>query len=459
MKLISFFKNDHFLVAVVALAIILFTSSCEKFLDEKPDQKLSAPATIEEAQALLDDYAGMNTQAPNVVALSDDDFFYLESYYNAMDVNSQLIYKWEKDVYPDNGWKAMYKVVMNANLAIETIDNVGRTAYNASSYDNVYGSSLMYRSFAFLQLLQVYGAPYKQVEAGTAPGISLRLNSDISTPVNRNSIEECYSKIELDTKESLLFLPDRPVIASRPSKAAAYSLLSNMYLIQGKYSEAGKYADSALQIHSSLLNYNTLDTNAARPFTRFNTEVIFSYGMAGITTLSTTAQKLDTLLYDQYESTDLRRPLYFRRIANRQYGFKGSYQNSTSGILFNGYTVGEMFLIRAECAARNNDISSAISDINTLRMQRYRSGTYMPLTANSVTEAMDIVLKERRMELVGRGKRWIDLRRLNLEPAYAKVIRRMIAGNIVELAPGSKRYTFYLPQEVIQMNGIMQNER
>lgn len=441
------------------LILTFLTPGCEKFLAEKPDQKLAAPSTIEDAQALLDNYITMNTQTPNIGAMSDDDFYFLDAYYNSLDIIDRNIYTWERDVYPDNGWKTMYKVVLHANMALETIKNIQRSVYNQTIYDNVYGSALFFRSFAFHYLLQVYSTPYHAATAANEPGIALRLSSDIATPTLRSSVASCYEQVIRDTKAAIPYLPAAALLVSRPSKAAAYSLLSDVYLTMQNYTQAGLYADSALQLHNTLLNYNTFDTTQLRPFTRFNEEVIFSASTAGSSNLATATQKVDTVLYGQYHYADLRRPLFFRKFATNQYGFKGNYQNSSGGILFSGYAVDEMMLIRAECAARNNDIVTAMADVNALLLKRYKPGTLVPYTAATAADALAIVLKERRKELVGRGKRWNDLRRLNQDPQKAITIRRLIDGNIFSLPPNSKRYRFYLPEQVVQLSGIAQNER
>lgn len=459
MESIQFLKPFRIYISVFILILSINIGGCKKFLDEKPNQKLATPKSIEEAQALLDDYIDMNSQCPNICAMSDDDFYLAESYFNSMDVNGRNIYTWEREVYPDEAWKTMYKVVLHANISLETLDKIEKTVYNESAYDNVYGSALFFRAFAFNQLLQVYAGPYNAGSATIENGIALRLSSDIAIVTNRSSMASCYERVIKDVKQALFYLPRIQSIVSRPSKAAAYSLLSDIYLNMENYNQAGLYADSALQLHNTLLNYNTFDTTLARPFTRFNPEVIFSSCTAGAASLATAIQKVDTTLYGMYQISDLRKPLFFRNIAEKEYGFKGNYQNSTGGILFNGYAVDEMMLIRAECSARNNEIMKAMNDVNALLLTRYKTGTFIPYTATTSIEALNIVLQERRKELVGRAKRWVDLRRLNKNNLHSKTLRRNVNGSIVTLEPASKRYTYYLPQQVVQMTGVEQNQR
>ncbi len=70
------------------------------------------------------------------------------------------------------------------------------------------------------------------------------------------------------------------------------------------------------------------------------------------------------------------------------------------------------------------------------------------------------ILEERRKELPFTGQlRWEDLRRLNKDQRFAKILVRTIAGNEYQLLPNSKRYVFPIPDIEIELSGIPQNER
>ncbi|RYE09038.1 MAG: RagB/SusD family nutrient uptake outer membrane protein [Sphingobacteriales bacterium] len=227
-----------------------------------------------------------------------------------------------------------------------------------------------------------------------------------------------------------------------------------------QYSKALLYADSSLQVNSNLINYNSLSPSAAAPFVQFNTEVIFAATNAGDARFSVNNLLVDSLLYQSYQTDDLRKTLFFKNLSPQPgYGFKGNYDGNTYGQLFSGLAVDEMFLIKAECQARVGTHTSALQTLNALLITRWRTGTFVPFTAATNQQALDIILVERRKELVGRSLRWQDLRRYNLNPATAITLKRLVNGTVYLLPPRHPNYTFYIPQLVIQESGIQQNTR
>jgi starch-binding outer membrane protein, SusD/RagB family len=174
------------------------------------------------------------------------------------------------------------------------------------------------------------------------------------------------------------------------------------------------------------------------------------------TPFSTTAYKVDSTLYSSYATNDLRRTMFFKATGSAFY-FVGSYNGNTSP--FGGIATDEIFLIRAESKARSGNKDAAMADLNTLLQKRFRTGFFTPLTASDANDALVKVLKERRKELVLRGTRWADLRRLNKEPQFATTISRIVNAQTYTLPPNDLKYTFVLPLKVIQITGMPQTPR
>jgi hypothetical protein len=219
------------------------------------------------------------------------------------------------------------------------------------------------------------------------------------------------------------------------------------------------YARQSLALQHSLIDFNTMNPGLNISFTRYNPEVLFHAQITGLSLLAFNNWRVDSLLYNQYHANDLRKVLFFRTNGSGTYGFKGDMGGLSSSDQFTGITIGETYLIAAEAAARTGNVPLALDFLNTLLVKRYRTGTYMPATANTPDEAFELIRMERRKELVGRGLRWLDLRRWNFEGVTAISIERRGNGETYSLSPTSKNYVFEIPSRVIDLSGIEQNQR
>jgi starch-binding outer membrane protein, SusD/RagB family len=459
MQILSFIHRSKSMKVFFALIfIVVALSSCKKFLDAKTDKKLVVPTTLQDAQALLDSYSLLNAFYPSIGEQSDDDFYLLDTYWNSIGVVNQNNYTWAKDNYNNNEWRYLYQMVLYTNVALETLESIPDDQ-KSTEWGHIKGAALFFRAYAFYQVAQYYAVPYDKSTAAENAGIPLRLTSNVSTKITRSSLEETYARIIEDYKGGIQLLPVISSPVSRPSKAAAYGALSRTYLTMGNYELGEKFADSCLQLSNTLINYNTLNTKSATPFVRFNNEVIFPSVYAGTGMLSASNWHVDSLLYQSYDSNDLRRSLFYKSNGTSSFGFKGNYDGTTSSSMFNGIAVDEVYLIRAECKARLGDKDGALKDLNTLLVTRWKTGTFTDFVATTADEALQEILTERRKELVLRGLRWFDLRRLNKDPKTSKTLLRNLNGQIYQLPPGDPRYTQYIPQQTIDMTGIEQNTR
>jgi hypothetical protein len=98
--------------------------------------------------------------------------------------------------------------------------------------------------------------------------------------------------------------------------------------------------------------------------------------------------------------------------------------------------------------------------INDLRAKRISDAQEAHLeTPANVKETMDIIISERRKELLFGFHRFWDLRRLNLEPEYAKtVVHKFPLVNTTvpqveyKLPPNSYMYIIPFAQDVLKQN-------
>jgi hypothetical protein len=212
-------------------------------------------------------------------------------------------------------------------------------------------------------------------------------------------------------------------------------------------------------LYSTLIDYNTISKTSLTPFSRFNDEVIFHTTISGASPVLPSRAKINRNLYASYDANDLRKVIFFKAVAPEQ-KFSGNYNPVTSTQFFNGLATDEIYLIRAECFARAGNITDAMADLNTLMKKRWvNTVTYPIITASSADEALIKVLTERRKELLFRGIRWSDLRRLNKDPRLQVTLSRTIAGITYTLPPNDLRYVLLIPKPVLDNTDLQQNPR
>jgi tetratricopeptide (TPR) repeat protein len=454
---------------ILLLLLSLLLGSCEKYLDIKSDSQLVFIESSQDCQRLLDNYSVLNVSYPSDGEASAGDYYMTDASYNgsARTGEDRGIYTWQTTVLRNSAgqqWTPCYFKIYNTNLVLEALDDLSDTPEQAT-LDGLRGAALFYRAFSFWQLAQLYAPPYSAATAGQDPGIPIRLTSDINEVSVRGTVKQTYDRIVQDLKEAVNLLPSTVPIASRPGKAAALAMLARVYISMEDYEQALTTADAALQLKNDLLNYSSLSTTSNTPFARFNTEVIFQAVMntnslitGGIT--ASNVAKVDPALVASYATNDLRRTIFLKAVAGNlgTFSFTGNYEPTTNGTLFVGLATDELYLVRAECYARAGNVASAMADLNTLLRTRW-NGPYTNLTASSADEALSKVLTERRKELLMRGLRWTDLRRLNRDNRFAVTLNRTILGQVYQLTPGDLRYTLLIPNEVIINSGIKQNSR
>jgi len=434
---------------ILLLALTGTFASCKKFLDEKPDKRLKIPTTVEDYQALLDGSFDMNLSTATSGILSADDYYQTDADFNGLDIYTRNLYTWETNSIADNApndWSSSYGQVYNTNIALEGLDKIAKTGVNGAKWDNVKGSALFYRGRVFLEAATLWAKAYDNATASTDLGIPLKMTSNFDEKTTRASVKETYDRILLDLKTAANLLPVNAINNMRPSKAAAYAYLSRAYLSMRDYPNAGKYADSALLINNTLLDYQTI----GMMYLYKNPEVV----MVFTTMFGRVDFKIPEDFYNSYASNDNRKSLFF------DFNRDGSiYYSNTEDYTsyFTGIANDELYLTRAECFARAGNTSDAMKDLNTLLKKRI--SRFVDLTAADANAALRLILTERRKELLMRGTRWMDLKRLNKEPEFKVTLKRVAAGKTYELLPDDAKYALPIPSKIVSLAGIPQNPR
>lgn len=452
-------QSVKFLILAVIFSVL--TSSCKKYLEANPDKTLSIPTNVKELQALLDFEEnnvgfplGSELAADNIyLPLDDWNYFFFE--------DDRTAYIWGATTDFTKDWAPAYKRIFTANVALNALEKLESNSGHLDEYKKVKGTALFYRAFNFYELAQIFSPSYSNETKGLGYGIPLKTSPNIDDITVRSTVEETYNRIINDLKESVLLLPLKTIYKTRPDRSSAFALLARTYLVIGDYANAGKYADSSLMLSNHLMNYNDpalVNSSSSLPFKRFNEEVLFHAVTRNAGELL--RSKVNTDLVNLFSDNDIRKKAFFKLNPDSSYHFKGSYNGTAISTFYCGLTIDELYLIRAECRARSGLTEKALTDLNALLITRWATNTFSPITATDSKDALNKVLEERRKQLCFRPSlRWSDLRRLNLDPEYAVTVQKELDGQIYTLPPNDKRYTFLIPDEVVEKSGIQQNPR
>lgn len=429
--------------------------SCSDYLDVKNSNQLAVPDKLEDLQALLDNFEVMNMEStPSYLESAADDYFLTEEALNAVLEGQRPVYQWApiENNYP-NDWSRCYTIVYNANFCLDMLKNISRNARNGSNWDNVYGSALFFRAYSYLGLLWTFAPAYELNGDNSAPAIVLRTSSDFNESSRLSNTKECYERVIEDARKAADLLPEVSLFKTRPSKAAAYGLLARIYLSMSMYEEAYKYADLALAIDDQLLDYNKpedgIDINSESPFQRFNIETVFYNDITtNFLMHSPWYAYIDSTLYDSFENEDLRKKAFFSKEGDYA-KFKGTYSNSIT-FLFSGITTAELLFIKMEGLARIGDYTEAVALLRYFLQFRWDKEKGIPIfDVNSREDAVRLILLERRKELMMRGLRLADVKRLNLKDAKV-TMKRKINNEIIELLPNDTRVILNRPNDLFK---------
>lgn len=443
---------------VVAVLCLCFTS-CTKFLDEKAQFSLGTPDKEEDLRALLDFESQINLYFPGLIELGTDDYYLNNADFAKLQASYQEAYVWDKEMLSMdvNYWASCYNTIMIANIVLEGVERI-----RAVKNRDIEGEAMFVRGLALFYIAQLY-CPVFRADNDSPYGAPIRLTSDFNIPVGRATVHETYRQIIADLSGSILYLKDQAAEMNRPNKRAAYAALARVYLSMADYQQARYYANESLKLNGDLMDFNSIDPRPEFPISPKNVEMIYyASTISGSGALYNGTARIPQSVYNLFADNDLRKQIYFRTENKTEYAYKG-YYSGRSASYFAGFANDELYLIRAECNARLGTSADALLDLNTLLKNRFKAGTFEPIGVRDKTELLKLVLKERRKEMLFRGVRWSDLKRLNLEPEHAVSMMREITINgdtkKYELPANDARYLYPIPAEVIAQSDIPQNPR
>lgn len=360
-------------------------------------------------------------------------------------------YIWNSFIYTTGtdpkAWTGPYKNIFTYNTILTGIDNAEdatTSKENIKKVNTIKAEALLGRAYEHLILVNLFAQPYS-VDNASTPGIPYMTVAEVNQPTpGRETLAETYAKIKTDLLDAIPFLPETNQNRTRGSKIGAYGLLARMSLYMGEYEDALEYSNMALDIKNDYLDYTPF---FFPPFTPSeNPDNVYSRTIGvGVGVLNATAS---TSLLSLYGFLDARNLAFY---SNENYGF--AFFSVDHGV-----SMPELILTKAEALVRTDDIKAAKTLLAEFQAKRDPLAT--PISTSDKETVLTLVLNERRKELIVKGLRFYDMRRLQLEGRVGDVQHSTVADEMVTLEEGSPRYTLAIPNAVISKNkGMEQNPR
>lgn len=420
-------KNSTTLVMVVKMCfytLILAAVSCDSFVEvELPKSQLTSSTVFQDYTtsnaAMADVYAKIRDKGLITGTLSGVSAqlgYYADelTFYGASNTPAFAFYS--NTVLPSNTaistmWNNTYNQIYAANAVLEGTRSSGITLKEKAQLQ---GEALFIRGLLHFYLFQLFGdIPYPETT-------DYKLNSTIS----RLPSDQVYIHIIKDLKKAEELLP--PTYTStervRANSFVVKALLARVYLYTGKWNDAIIKSTEVIENNSLYVFEETINN----VFLKGSTEAIWQF-MPSLTGKNTDEAILFTFtlgpppmvalsesLMSSFDANDLRKTNWITAITsgNKTWYHATKYKESKNSTASKEYStvlrLTELYLIRAEARAQEENYLGAKEDLNKIRKRAGLSN----VTANTKGALLDAILEERRKELFTEyGHRFFDLKR------------------------------------------------
>lgn len=432
-----------------ALTLLLLSHvACKKeFLEITPKGKQIAVTTKDYELILNANYLSTSTAG----AFMGDDIAAMRPYFAQLTIRKQRLFKYESRIYesdqlPDElsgGETYINRLYLFNKIINEVMDSKGGTDAQKRA---ILAEARAGRAICNFMFLSDFSTPYVETTATTELGIPNLTKVDVTqTEFKRLTKQESYDLIIKDLKEAM---PDLgPLVHRRKiSKLAAQFYLARVYFAMQKYTLAHPILDEALlekstaTIELDLYDYNNvLDPDAPdtwfpvlfglvlinQPPPAENIQQIYdiSVSVGDFTGGGANAFVLSPQTMQLFDPLDKRPNLFDNMEWQGAIEFPLKMRRPLGFVTSVGPSLSDLYLMRAECRARVNNLSGAVADVQLLRAKRSGAPNVPASVANNQQALVRYILDERIREFAFTGLRWLDMRRLYNDSVYGAHVK------------------------------------
>ena len=454
----------------MASLLLLSAAACEDYTDLTPKGSL----VIETADQFLETVSLPNRGYPinNFQYLSDDQWMKEADVIGKTPNINTINFTFDETtdrvslLNTSSFYNQAYTYINRWNTIITLVDD---SKGEASTKQLAKAEAKIYRAYDHFLLVNTYAKGYDPQTAATDGGICIMDKFDLEAQPSKSTVAQVYAFIQKDIDEALPYLQEKPMDVYHPSLAFAYAFKAKVHLFKREIASAKAAAEKSLSYNNKIFDmvaYNTQGgPNVVAVPAANNVEVLSYMYMTGYTEMNFAYQYIiSPELRTLFGTNDARFNLFFNTTSttNLDQGSNTAYWATVYTKFFYptvGMKTTEVYLMLAECYAREDKFTEAVDVLNTLRAKRILSGTVNLAVPTTRKETMDLVINERRKELLLGFNRFFDLKRLNTETEYAKTVTRVfpivnktVPQKTYTLQPNSRLYIIPFPLSVLQKN-------
>lgn len=476
-------KLNH--IYKIALAGLLVTGlgACKKsFLEVLPKGTVIA-ATADDYGRLLSNASLMNTPASPPQVILGDEMAAVKSFFDNATTREQRLFRWDAVVQePAESATELDGLMTNIYLFNKIINEVLASDGPETQKKSLRAEALVGRAWTNFILINYYGKPYHPATAAKDPGFPLVNFSDVTqTEFTRGTVQEVYNQIIKDLETAIPDLPENLSRRIRASRPLGKALLGKVYMFMQQFDKALPLLNAAFDelalsaVAVRLYDYTkTFATGGsflpiaalggpAYPNTSSNEENIYAKQFTNPYSFFNNTFVIAPSALKLFKSGDLRLKFY----VNKQYPSGAlppqTLRRSGPSLVQAGFVLPELYLLRAECRVRANNLTGAVEDVETLRKNRMPSGE-VAIPTDTATNKMNLlhyIMEERTREFAAQGFRWFDMRRLSVDPLFAGISFKHFVydtdGSATSYDLKPERFVLRFPQKVMEQNPTMQN--
>ncbi len=493
--------NKRFIRSGLVLFTLFAVTSCDKFLDEVPDNRVALD-DLDKASQLL-------TNAYSIAAYQFTDWMTDNvSYTRGVTLRTihNQAYMWEDMLDDPNEadtpilfWNETYNAIAHANEVLAVLDELpAETEEDINKKRAVESEALLTRAYGHFMLVNLFARHYDPETAANDPGVPY-----VETPetvfikqYSRNTVQEVYDKVEADMLRGIELLDDSFFQNSGKyhfNRNAALAFASRYYLFKGDFRECIEYCDEMLgdnpsifirdlnsdefqSAASSIEGYPQLYSSPDLPSNLLLMRKISLYQRTDFAHGPT--RELYNDLFDfhpfQFASDSRENPAYVKGQdglfpARYQSLFERSSLNSNVGLPYNisiPFRGEEVILNRAEANVYRNRVNSAIADLQLLTDKRFdgediqlsigllRNFYQANFNVSDQAVVLEYIILERQKEFLVQGMRWFDIKRYNMEVDHI-----LLDGSIITLEDEDLRKVLQIPITAQEVGGLEPNPR